>query len=102
MYIKRVKVLSVLFIMGVLLLGCSNQEEKEVNSPEITLQEFNQLSKGMSYEEVAEIIGSDGIQSAPDDDSTKMLIWDGVVKGSFASIEFKKNQLTRKMQVDLK
>ncbi len=103
MYMKITKALTVMFVSGVFLLGCSNPEEESINSPEITLQEFNQLSKGMSYEEVVEIVGSEGKPTSdPEDENSKAFVWDGVVSESFANISFKKDKLITKIQFDLK
>lgn len=76
----------------------------EVNGPEITLDEFNQIQTGMSYQEVVAIIGSEGeLQSESEvaGITTKMYYWSGKGIVSSASFMFQNDSLISKSQIGL-
>lgn len=72
----------------------------------ITLEEYNKIETGMTYEEVAEIIGSSGtVSSQVESNSIKIVIitWYGNgVAGSNANVTFTNNTVSGKAQVGLK
>jgi hypothetical protein len=71
----------------------------------ITLSEYNQITTGMTYEEVCSIVGSNGTESASSgDDNYKIVIvtWYGNgVAGSNANVTFTNGAVTGKAQVGL-
>lgn len=80
--------------------------KKPVNLPQITLNEFNQLFEGISYEAAIEIIGSSGdllSESSLGGITTKMYSWDGNGDiGANANAMFQNGKLVTKAQVGLK
>ena len=78
------------------------QEEKAKDY--ITLDDFNKISTGMSYEEVKNIIGNDGtIVSDSQVSDTHMIIysWYGKDKISNANFSFQNDKLINKTQIGL-
>ena len=78
------------------------QEEKKKDY--ITLEDFNKISTGMSYEEVKNIIGSDGtVVSDTQVSDTHMIIysWYGKDKISNANFNFQDDKLINKTQLGL-
>lgn len=71
----------------------------------ITMEEYNAIETGMSYDEVKEIVGSSGeISSQVESNSIKIVIvtWYGNgVAGSNANVTFTNNEVTGKAQVGL-
>jgi outer membrane protein assembly factor BamE (lipoprotein component of BamABCDE complex) len=95
------------FILLNLISGCSNDDEvkkeaEKSDSKLITLQQFNQVKKGMTYEEVTEITGVEGKPMTEKEDKTAMYAWDGVAPDSFMALTFKNGKLTQKVQNGLK
>lgn len=76
------------------------------SSEYITLEEYNKIDTGMTYEEVKEIVGSAGtISSQVESGGYKIIIvtWYGNgVPGSNANVTFTNNSVTAKAQVGLK
>lgn len=72
----------------------------------ITLEEYNQIETGMTYEQVVEIIGSSGTLSTESnvaDINTKIYTWYGNGSaGSNANVTFVNNSVQIKGQVGLK
>ncbi|MGM0844025.1 MAG: hypothetical protein ACQEUT_03530 [Bacillota bacterium] len=96
-----------LFLVTTFLAGCrldtGVEENKKVGNPEaITLEEFNQIEKGMSYEEVVSIIGAEGVQMGDGDGNNQVYVWDGEITDSFASVSFLQDKMTRKTQRGIK
>ncbi|WP_421381873.1 DUF3862 domain-containing protein [Bacillus salacetis] len=94
-------------ILFSVMTGCSNEGEQstEENSESglVTLQDFNQIKKGMTYEEVKELVGTEGTLMTAEDDDVTMYVWDGVAPDSFMSLTFKQNgKLSEKVQNGLK
>jgi outer membrane protein assembly factor BamE (lipoprotein component of BamABCDE complex) len=97
---------------SILLGGCRletdpQNELQEVNSEKgaagtVTLEMYNQLDKGMSYEEVEAVIGSPGKHMTEEGDTNEVYIWDGENESSFLSVSFKRNKLSTKTQVGLR
>lgn len=74
------------------------------NEPEITLDEFNQIETGMTYEEVVNIIGSEGTltsETTVGDITSKMYSWNGKSITSNATFLFQNDSLTSKSQLNL-
>lgn len=80
--------------------GVSNDSEY------ITMDEFNQIKTGMSYDEVKNIVGSSGeVSSEVESNGIKivMITWYGNgTAGSNANVTFTNNEVTAKAQVGLK
>lgn len=72
---------------------------------DITLQEFNRIEMGMTYDEVVNIIGTYGTESARTEMggyTTVIFMWDGVgMLGANASVTFQNGQAISKAQVGL-
>ncbi|MGF2616124.1 hypothetical protein FZC84_10775 [Rossellomorea vietnamensis] len=75
--------------------------DEEKTSALATMEIYNQLHKGMSYEEVKEIIGSEGKAATEEGDVDGVFIWDGNNPNSFMSVSFQRNKLIRKTQMGL-
>lgn len=92
----------VFFLYGSGVIGNS-----PLNSKYITLEEFNSLKTGMTYEEVCEIIGSEGelvseVNITEETYHTKMYIWYGSgITGANANFTFENNKLMSKAQMGL-
>ncbi|NDI37091.1 hypothetical protein [Chengkuizengella sediminis] len=91
------KILLITGILALFLVGCSNVE----NTSEITLEEYNKLEEGMTYEEVIEIVGSEGDKMVSEDRIEKYA-WAGSEEKAMASITFQDGELRGKWEVDLK
>lgn len=78
---------------------------KETNSAKISMEEFESLSTGITYEEAVAIIGGEGTLSSQVDVvgyDTKLYTWEG--EGSFganANATFQNGKLTSKAQFGL-
>jgi hypothetical protein len=83
-------------------------DNKNANEPTITLEEFNKIKNGMTYEEVVKIVGGEGtLQSEAGDGQYKisMYSWEGEGDlGANANITFEgtKKKVTAKAQFGLK
>ncbi|MEI2664140.1 DUF3862 domain-containing protein [Rossellomorea sp. LJF3] len=117
----RVKKVSVIFIMllivglsAVILSGCriggpTNEaketivEEEQEDKPVATMEKYNQLEKGMSYEEATDILGFPGnpMSDESSDSNNKTYVWDGEHPKSFLTVTFLKGKLSTKQQVGL-
>ena len=115
-------VLGVLVIIGAISSGkgSSSNNRKEDNrltqsqssTPEnkgtITMEEFESIKTGMSYEEVCEIIGSEGELLSEVDTGigeeyhTVMYAWKGDAVGANANVTFQGGKVTAKAQFGLK
>lgn len=98
-------------IVIMLTTGQNSAIQKSVSgvsddSEYITLEEYNAIETGMTYEDVAEIVGSSGtISSQVESGGVKIVIvtWYGNgVAGSNANVTFTNNKVTGKAQVGLK
>lgn len=74
------------------------------NNERITIEEYNQISKGMTFEEVKSIIGQ--INSFEKDRSLSIntifeKTWYGYGSGTYATITFKNGHVLKKEQVGL-
>lgn len=83
------------------------KEEPPKNKETITSEEFTTIQNGMSYEEVVEIIGSEGellseTGTKGDQFYTVMYKWDGEGLGANANFTFQNNKLQNKSQFGLK
>lgn len=77
-------------------------QQQTINvEPLITLQEFNDLETGMSYDEVVEIIGSPGERIARINEITTYLWYGHRVELSNATITFENGRLKTKEQTGL-
>ncbi|WP_205692733.1 DUF3862 domain-containing protein [Lacrimispora amygdalina] len=103
----------IIVIAGILVIGTvmNGGIQKEVSgvadkSEYITLDEYNQIDTGMTYEEVQKIVGSAGtISSQVESNGYKIIIvtWYGNgTAGSNANVTFTNDSATAKAQVGLK
>ena len=82
-----------------------NEIKTEKNSSKISMQEFEALATGITYEEAVEIIGGEGELTSQVDVGgydTKLYTWEG--EGSFganANATFQNGKLTSKAQIGL-
>lgn len=83
----------------------NNEVVTEKNSPKISMEEFEALATGITYEEAVEIIGGEGELTSQVDVAgydTKLYTWEG--EGSFgsnANATFQNGKLTSKAQFGL-
>jgi hypothetical protein len=105
------KTLLKVFICGSLILAvsaCSGPgADEEANTPEVTLQELQQIHKGMGLEEVVGIIGGEGKQQGNNEKSgTKAhqvsYIWDGDSGNSFVHINFLNDKVSTIKDVNMR
>jgi hypothetical protein len=107
------KQLNGVFISTILFLSltaCTSSESslsEETISPEITLEEFTQIKKGMELEEVVDIIGGEGKQQGESGKpGTKAhqvsYVWDGASPNSFVHISFRNNKVSTIKDVNVK
>ena len=83
-----------------------NTSAPQKNSPKISMEEFEKIKTGMSYEEVVSIIGGEGELTSQVDIAgydTKMYTWQGEGGlGANANATFQNGALTSKAQLGLK
>ena len=75
-----------------------------VNPPECSYEEYLQIEDGMSYADVVEIIGSDGIEQSRSSASGSTAVvykWDGDMKYSNVIVEFLNDAVISKAQAGL-
>jgi hypothetical protein len=107
------KQLNGVFISTILFLSltaCTSSESslsEETISPEITLEEFTQIKKGMELQEVVDIIGGEGKQQGESGKpGTKAhqvsYVWDGASLNSFVHISFRNNKVSTIKDVNVK
>lgn len=109
-----ISVLVFIIILGggiAMTINLNNGIQKSVsgvsNSSEyITKDEYNQIETGMTYDEVREIIGSDGSLTSTvsmNDTTVEIYTWYGNgTAGSNANVTFTNNSVTGKAQAGLK
>lgn len=102
-------IVGIITIIGAQTLNDNVQKELSGVSDEtefITLNEFNKIKNGMSYDEVCEIVGSEGTVSSESGSgqySLKIITWYGNgTAGSNANVSFTNNEVSGKAQVGLK
>lgn len=97
------------FVMAT--IGQNDLVQKSVSgvsdkSEYITMEEYNKIEPGMTYEEVKEIVGSGGevtSQAESGGINITMVTWYGNgVAGSNANVTFTNNEVTAKAQVGLR
>lgn len=72
----------------------------------ITAEKFNAIETGMTYDEVVNIIGSEGELSSQvdiggDEYKTEIYVWYGAVTGSNANVTFQGGKVVAKAQLGL-
>ena len=107
-------ILAVVFLIGIIIVGIlvfvgqNDFIQKSVSgvsddSEYITMDEYNQIETGMSYEEIKEIVGSDGeITSQAESNGIKIVIitWYGNgMAGSNANVTFTNNGKSSQVSV---
>ena len=83
----------------------SNSFEIDNSSPDkMTLDKFNQIENGMSYEEVVDIVGSEGTlstESSYGNQTMKIYYWYASNDIANATVTFMNNEVTAKSQIGL-
>jgi outer membrane protein assembly factor BamE (lipoprotein component of BamABCDE complex) len=119
MWVKKVSTIFIMLLVvglsAVILSGCriggpTNEaketivEEEQEQTPVATLEKYNQLDKGMTYEEATDIMGFTGkpMSDESSDSNHKTYVWDGKQSKSFLTVTFLKGKLSTKQQVGLK
>jgi hypothetical protein len=81
--------------------GAGAPREVEKTTGAVTLEMYNRLGKGMSYEEVKAIIGTEGKLMTEEGDSDATYVWEGEGNG-FLSVSFRKDKLLTRTHFGLK
>lgn len=105
---------TILLFIGIFLFALAVTENsdsvekttKEMTVANITMNEFNAIETGMSYDDVVNIIGSNGELSSQVDigDSaykTEIYTWYGIVPGANANVTFQGGKVIAKAQIGL-
>lgn len=94
-------ILSILMVLT--LCACGTSETK---GDEISLEEFNSIENGMTYEQVCEIVGSEGtVQSTASSGEFTMTMYTWKGNGditSNANVTFTNDEVSAKAQLGLK
>lgn len=91
----------------IILYNLPRSEEEKLEKEDIcyvTLEEFNQVKHGMTYEEVVSIVGCEGTLSSDYGNSSynvKMFYWYGKDNISNMVVNFENGKLTGKNQIGL-
>lgn len=83
-----------------------NNSSVENATQGITSEKFNAIESGMTYNEVVNIVGSDGELSSQvdiggDEYKTEIYVWYGAVPGSNANVTFQGGKVVAKAQLGL-
>lgn len=112
-----IAILTVIIFFGfvsvgfMMLVGQNSAIQKSVSGVSdsdeyMTMDEYNQIESGMSYEDVQTIVGSSGVVSSQTEMAginISIITWYGNgTAGSNANVTFKNNEVTGKAQVGLK
>ena len=105
--VKNFILISMLILTIGLCTGCSSTvtTSNEADDNKVTLEKFNKIETGMTYEQVVEIIGEEGtLDSESDfmDYKTQIYHWYAKNHMSNAIITFSNNKVTSKTQTALK
>lgn len=107
------KIIVILFGFILICVGISaisngtsnnNNSNNDENECYITIEKFNQINIGMTYEEVKNIIGCDGTlstETAVEDQTLKIYGWYAKNKISNATFSFTNDVLSAKAQIGL-
>lgn len=93
----------ILIVVGISVLVNNTSEENE-NKCYITLEEFNKIENGMTYDQVKDIVGCEGtVNSDTEIMGSKMTIysWYGKDGISNANVNIQDNKLINKTQIGL-
>lgn len=98
-----------IFIFAAAIAGNSDSVEtaaKEITSDLMTSEKFNAIETGMTYDEVVNIVGSEGELSSQvdiggDEYKTEIYVWYGVVPGSNANVTFQGGKVVAKAELGL-
>lgn len=100
-----ISIIVLLFIVAG-VFGIATTFTQPANDEYITLEEYNQIQAGMTYEEVQEIVGSPGTISADSTVAgvrTVIVTWYANPKiGTNANVTFQNDAVVSKVQVGLK
>lgn len=99
----------ILLFVGIsIFVGAIGGNSSSVENTEqgITAEKFNRIESGMTYDEVVNIVGSDGellsqADVGGDEYKTEMYVWYGVVPGSNANVTFQGGKVVAKAQFGL-
>ena len=101
-----------ILLMGIGIIASSGENNTsqtnantiEIQQQKITLEKFNRLENGMTYEQVVNIIGEEGTlstESSYGKESFKIYYWKAANGISNATISFSNGKLTAKSQIGL-
>lgn len=100
---------TILLFVGIFIFvgaigGNGGSAKSEVQG--ITAEKFNAIETGMTYDEVVNIIGSEGELSSQvdiggDEYKTEIYVWYGAVTGSNANVTFQGGKVVAKAQLGL-
>lgn len=95
-----------LFIGFFALMSAFSGSSEEVLPEKITIDEFNAIETGMTYNEVVKIVGSDGELTSQVDIGeyefkTEIYVWYGIVPGANANVTFQGGKVVAKAQFGL-
>ncbi|WP_175989920.1 hypothetical protein [Bacillus sp. Marseille-Q1617] len=109
---KQLNGVFIITILFIALTACTSsnsspESSEEALSPDITLEEFTQITKGMELDEVIDIIGGEGKQQGETGESgTKAhqvsYVWDGASPNSLVHISFRNNKVSTIKEVNIK
>jgi hypothetical protein len=88
-------------MLACFIMGACTSPAQEKNKPTASVKEFTAIEKGMSYEEVKKIVGSEGERFSETGKGTNnhkfAYVWDGDKGGqSFIHITFRNNKVLSK------
>lgn len=111
---KRLTAVVIFIIVAVALLGIlqeiqkdspGNQKVKEGSSGSLTLSNFKKIKMGMTYKEVAMLIGEGEISSQSEQGKISILIYswtNNSLFGANCNVIFQNDKVTTKSQIGLK
>lgn len=98
--------LCIFIVIGIVTTVILNSSNENLHTEYITLEEFNKIQTGMTYDEVVNIIGSNGTLSSESEVTgyhTQIFTWQGYgVPGANANVTFQNNKVVTKAQAGLK
>lgn len=104
-FFLTILIFAAVFIFAVATAGNSDSE-KEILPELITIEEFNEIETGMTYDEVVKIIGSEGELTSQVDIGeyefrTELYVWYGLTPGANANVTFQGGKVVAKAQFGL-
>ena len=94
----------IIIFIGFIVIATSGNDNSDETKCSITLDEFNQIENGMTYNQIVEIVGCEGTLSTDSsygDSNMKIYYWYADNGVSNATFSFMNNALTAKSQIGL-